>query len=56
MFLLKKKFQGDVQKTMATLNLPQKLTLTVPAHLAQSGLQTLVVSLFLVFRNICFRF
>ncbi|XP_035222734.1 transcription initiation factor IIA subunit 1-like [Stegodyphus dumicola] len=34
---------GDVQKTMA-LNLPQKLTLTVPAHLAQSGLQTLVTA------------
>uniref|UniRef100_A0A2L2YPD5 Transcription initiation factor IIA subunit 1 n=2 Tax=Parasteatoda tepidariorum TaxID=114398 RepID=A0A2L2YPD5_PARTP len=32
---------ADAQKTMQ-LNLPQKLTLTVPAHLAQSGLQTLV--------------
>ncbi|XP_054718309.1 transcription initiation factor IIA subunit 1-like isoform X2 [Uloborus diversus] len=32
---------GEVQKTMA-LNPLQKLTLTVPAHLAQSGLQTLV--------------
>lgn len=32
---------SDVQKAMS-LNLPQKLTLTVPAHLAQSGLQTLV--------------
>lgn len=26
------------------LNIPQKLTLTVPAHIAQSGLQTIVVS------------
>lgn len=36
-------FQSDGQKTMA-LNLPQKLTLTMPAHIAQSGLQTIVVS------------
>lgn len=33
---------GDGQKPTMSLNLPPKLTLTVPAHLAQAGLQTLV--------------
>lgn len=33
---------GDGQKPAMSLNLPPKLTLTVPAHLAQAGLQTLV--------------
>lgn len=34
---------SDGQKTMA-LNIPQKLTLTVPAHIAQTGLQTIVTA------------